>query len=103
MVGRSGDRKRAREPRVVALRSAFAQVNATPIVFAQRSIVVRQRLDPRAIAFRRRAPGELGHERVDEFELGERRPTGVFGAPTGLRPQPYGESLGKILRRVALR
>ncbi len=95
--------KHARKPRVVAQLAAFVQPRAAPIVLAQRSMVVGQGLDDRAIDLRRPSAGELRHEPIDELELGERRPAGVVGAPARLRLQPDGKRLGEVLGRMALR
>src|SRR5690606_8292974 len=61
------------------------------------------RLDPRTAPALRPLAGDLGHQRVDELELLERRPAGVVAAPARTRLHPDGEGLGEVLRRMALR
>src|SRR5215207_54696 len=91
------------EPGVETLFLPATEIRAASIVLAERAAVVRQWRNERTVALRRLASGELGHEPVDEFQLRERRPPRVIGAPANFRSQPNRKCLGEVFSRVALR
>src|SRR6266567_6001604 len=73
------------------------------VVTAQRLAQLAQRIDALARGDQWALAGDFLHQRVDIFELLERRPARIACPPVRTRPQPYRKGLGEILVRMALR
>src|SRR5215467_9358681 len=73
------------------------------VIIAERLVQRAERIDLFPMRQSRSLAGNLAHQLVDIFELFERGPVGVAGAPMRAWPQPYGKSLGEVLIGMTLR